>query len=84
MGEEADKGKLKLVWRYNDRVLPLTRCSEYPQEDFGSELGGGYQWRGEGYLQGVIPPSLDAGGLSGRGVPIEGPHNRKSPGTIHV
>ena len=46
--------------------------------------GGGHQDRGEGYLQGFLPPSPDLCGMSIVGVPREGPHTGQAPGTIYV
>ena len=84
MVAEADKDKLRQVQHSDGGVLTSEPHGEHPQEEFGTDTGGGHWERGEGYLRGVLPTSVNLSGLTGGGMPVEGLHDGQATGTFYV
>ena len=68
----------------DDRVLTSASHGEHPQEEFGPDPGGGKQGIGDRDLHGVLYLRVDFSGLSGGGVPDEGPHTGKATGAFYL
>ena len=70
--------------KINVGIITKESHGDHPWEDCVADMGCGHQWRGEGDICGVLPPSSDFSGMSGGGVPSEGPPVGQAKGTIYV
>ena len=65
LGMGANMVNLRQVWHNNCGILPSLAHGKHPRQEFGADPGGEHQGRGEGDLQGFLPPNHNFSGLSG-------------------